>query len=593
MRIRSHALPLLSPLLLAWAASARAATVISVSHPTENLSIGQATATFIYGNVQPPDARLKINGEAVQLYKTGGFLAFLPVQPGTFTFHCEATLSTETVVFDRHIRVTAPLAASPSDRKFLDEDYTLPRADMELRSGDWVRVQLKATAGMKGTYDIKGVRENLPLVEQSTAGLYAGAYLLQPEDKADGAEIRFYLKGAPGRIKTTAKGKLSVLRGSPKIAYAWPAKAESVIVRTAPDSGYMMFLSTGTRVVIDGRVGGEARLLLSDGETGWAEASSLKFLPPDTPPPQTELGTIHTRAAVDGAQVKLSLSEKVPYTFEQPEPDLLKVRLYYTFAHVEWIVYDPQDKFVKEVRWRQPSKGVAEVEIHLAGPLWGFDGNHESGGLRVDLRRPPAFAAAPESPLKDRLIVLDPGHSPSDPGRVTPTGHTEREINLLEAMALKPLLEKEGAKVLLTRDTNDAEVPLHERVRLAVMNRADAYISLHNNALPNNVNPFEVPRGYSVFYYHPLSLGLARHVHEAYQKDFLDLADEGFRYGNLHVARTSLMPSVLVESAYFIFPEQEEMLLSESFNKKLAKTLLEGLRSFFAAEREAQKRAEP
>ncbi|MCX5789853.1 MAG: N-acetylmuramoyl-L-alanine amidase [Elusimicrobia bacterium] len=584
---------MLSPLLLAWAASARAAPVISVSHPTENLSVGQATATFIYGNVQPPDARLKINGTEVKLYKTGGFLAFLPVQPGTFTFHCEAALSTETAVLDRHVRVTAPLPPSPSDRKFLDEDATVPPADLELRPGDWVRVQLKATAGMKGTYDIAGVRNGLPLVEGSTAGLYLGAYQLQPEDKANGAEIRFTLKGAPGRIKTTAKGRLSVLHGGPKVATAWPLKADSVVVRTAPESGYMLFLATGTRVVVDGRVGGEARLRLADGETGWAEASALKFLPPGTPPPQTELGTIHTQAAVDGAQVKLSLSEKIPYTFEQPQPDLLKVRLYYTFAHVEWIVYDPRDQFVKEVRWRQPSTGVAEVEIHLAGPLWGFDGTQESGGLRVDLRRPPAFAAAPESPLKDRLIVLDPGHSPSDPGRVTPTGHTEREINLLEAMALKPLLEKEGAKVLLTRDTNDAEVPLHERRRLAVANRADAYISLHNNALPNNVDPFEAPRGYSVFYYHPASLAFARHLHVAYQKDFPDLADEGFRYGNLNVARMSLMPSTLVESAYFIFPEQEEMLLSESFNKKLAQTLLEGLRSFFAAEREAQKRAAP
>jgi N-acetylmuramoyl-L-alanine amidase len=41
------------------------------------------------------------------------------------------------------------------------------------------------------------------------------------------------------------------------------------------------------------------------------------------------------------------------------------------------------------------------------------------------------------------------------------------------------------------------------------------------------------------------------------------------------------MPAVLVESTYFIFPEQEQMLLDDAFQAQLARALCEGLRETF------------
>ncbi len=574
--------------MLPWAALlaslASAQPTLTVNYPNEKASLPAARGTFILGNVQPPEAKLKINGQDVALYKNGGFLAYVPIAAGTFTFHCEAALSTATAVVDRRVLVAKALLPSPADAKVLEDDFTLPKGDAVLRQGDWLNVQVKATAGMNGSFKLKGVTDDIPLREQTPAGLYVGAYQIQPGDKANGAEVRFDLKGAPGRIKTTAPGHVTIATDSPRVGYAWPEKLDTAVVRTGPGAGYMLFLSSGTKILVDGQLGTEARVRLSDAETGYVDASNIKYYSAGVPPPQATLTQVNTSASADGAVVKLSLGEKVPYLVEQVEPTLLRVKLYYTFAYVNWMIYDPADTFVQEARWRQDATKVAEVEIRLKAPLWGYQAGYEGGSLKLDLRRAPQIAPAPENPLKGRLIVLDPGHNPTDPGRVAPMGSTERELNLKTAVALRDILEKEGAKVFLTRVTNDAEVSLPERVRQAVNLRADAFISLHNNALPDGANPFEVPHGPSVFYYHPMSLELGRKLHDNLKRQ-IGMQDEGLRYGNLYVARLSLMPAVLVESLYFIFPEQEAMLNDPAFQSRLAQALADGLRDFFAEQR--------
>ena len=572
-----------------WAASpsqvpvSSSPLVIAVHYPKEGASVGAVRSMYLLGNVQPPSAQFKINGEAVVLYKNGAFLAYQPVAAGTFTFHCEASWSGQSVSLNRRIQAAKPLSASSTDAMVLEEDFLMPKKDAELRTGDWLNVQVKTAAGLKGFFKIKGIGREVPFVEVSPAGLYQGACEIQQGDETEGAEIRFVLKGKAGKIKGKVPGLLTILKNDPRVAEVNPGKFDSAVIRTGPGRGYYWFLPSGTRVLVDARSGDETRLRLSDNETGWTDSSNLEFLPAGTPPPSAVLSMIRTQAGKDGGSVHLVLGERIPYLVEQPRPDMLKVKLYGTYGHVNWMIYAPQDHFIRQTRWRQETTQVVSVEIELESPLCGYEAFYEPGGLRLELRAAPTLASLPASSLKDRTIVLDPGHSPSDPGRVTPMGSTERELNFKTALALKKLLEQEGAKVVMTREA-DLEVSLTERVRIAVRAKADAFISLHNNALPDGDNPFDGPRGFSVFYYNPLSLELARHIHRSYQKN-IPLADEGLRYGNLMVARMTAMPAVLVESAYFIYPEQEEMLMDSLFQERLAQSLLDGLRGFFEGAR--------
>ena len=49
----------------------------------EKASYGPNPATYILGNVQPPSSKLTINGKPVALHPKGGFLAFVPMSPGS------------------------------------------------------------------------------------------------------------------------------------------------------------------------------------------------------------------------------------------------------------------------------------------------------------------------------------------------------------------------------------------------------------------------------------------------------------------------------------------------------------------------------
>ena len=87
--------------------------------------------------------------------------------------------------------------------------------------------------------------------------------------------------------------------------------------------------------------------------------------------------------------------------------------------------------------------------------------------------------------LRIRRIMIDAGHGGTDPGTIGKMGTMEKEITLDIARRLKThLVEGRRYHVSMTRE-DDSTVPLHKRVILAREARADLFISIHVNHLPN------------------------------------------------------------------------------------------------------------
>jgi N-acetylmuramoyl-L-alanine amidase len=148
------------------------------------------------------------------------------------------------------------------------------------------------------------------------------------------------------------------------------------------------------------------------------------------------------------------------------------------------------------------------------------------------------------------------------------------------AQQLAPLLEREGARVVLTR-TDARPVALTARVPRADSAGADLLISLHNNALPDGINPF-TNQGASVFYNHPRALPLARAIQRRLVA-LTGLPDLGVARGDLALTRATWMPAVLTEGMFLMIPEQEAALRSAEGRRLYALAVLEGLRSFLLA----------
>ena len=99
----------------------------------------------------------------------------------------------------------------------------------------------------------------------------------------------------------------------------------------------------------------------------------------------------------------------------------------------------------------------------------------------------PLLHGARMPPLRtERVLVIDAGHGGRDGGTSSPFSRTvEKTYTLDWALRLQNLLLTNGWKVVMTR-TNDADLPLPERIAIADRCRADLFISLHFNAAPDN-----------------------------------------------------------------------------------------------------------
>ena len=94
-------------------------------------------------------------------------------------------------------------------------------------------------------------------------------------------------------------------------------------------------------------------------------------------------------------------------------------------------------------------------------------------------------------------MVLDPGHGGEKDGALSVEGRREKDITLQIARLLKKRLEKQGARVVLTRG-GDETVDLPRRAAIANAEEADLFVSLHLNSAPGG--PGSKARGIETYF---------------------------------------------------------------------------------------------
>jgi N-acetylmuramoyl-L-alanine amidase len=96
----------------------------------------------------------------------------------------------------------------------------------------------------------------------------------------------------------------------------------------------------------------------------------------------------------------------------------------------------------------------------------------------------PVVATAKPHPMRDIIVVVDPGHGGKDPGAIGAKGEREKDVVLSIAQLLAKRLKREkGFDVKLVRN-DDFFVPLRKRVDIARKHNADMFISVHADAAP-------------------------------------------------------------------------------------------------------------
>ena len=184
--------------------------------------------------------------------------------------------------------------------------------------------------------------------------------------------------------------------------------------------------------------------------------------------------------------------------------------------------------------------------------------------------------------LEERLIVLDAGHGGFDPGAIGIDGTREDELNLSVTKFLKTELESCGAEVIMTRTDGDAiadtkEKDMAERRRIIEQSGSDIVLSIHMNSFQENPDV----SGPVVLFMPGSELGET--LAQAVQQTLNDtLHASGIaRSKCLYVLESGNQPCILVECGYISNREEEQKLNQETYQKKVAKAICDGVRDFF------------
>ena len=599
---------------------------LRVAYPSEGARIAVRDSTFIFGQTGSGRAALTINGAAVEVAPNGAFLAFLPV-PADGVYRLQATRAAETVTEEIRVAVPARPPAGPAGAAIASVS---PSGALTIREGERVPVSVRATAGARVRVVLPDGTQ-APLVEsgavaeagdpadnfraagvqaRSATALYRGLVPVRSEWRlADTSVTRPRLAGpiarAPGgqvpdvkparppaspyvelvlgadTVRRPLQLNVAVLPGDlALVGVATPpanAPADWTVRGRIDVSGpFHYFWAPGTRFHITGERDNYYRVHLAGDLHAWVPAGDVRLLEPGTPPPASTISAVRFLAAPDYIDLRVPLSERLPYRIEQGEHSLT-LDVFGAISQVNFFQYGTLDPAIRRAVWSQPSDSVYRVVVDLAQPVWGYDVRFdEAGALILRIRRPPAID--PARPLAGLRIAVDPGHPPA--GAIGPTGLTEAEANLGISLQLEQLLQSAGAHVIMTR-RDDSPVELGARPRMAADSNAHVLVSVHNNAFPDGVNPF-TNNGTSVYYFHPHSIDLARELQAELLAE-LGLRDIGIGRADLALVRPTWMPAALTETMYLMVPEQEAALRDPAVQRRIAQAHVRALEQFLRA----------
>jgi N-acetylmuramoyl-L-alanine amidase len=589
--------------------------------PTDVVSAGDRS--FLFGSTGTGDARLTINGDSVRVWPNGAFLAWLPL-PADSVMRFELVAhrpSGERDTLSYSVR-RARRAAPPTGTLWIDSTSLMPRgrvwwpageylpvsvraaegADVRLRLADGTVIPLAASVGFDDVpWGIRAFdRDTANLQRPTRADRYVGVLRGRAVGADPGPLLGAEVTGCPrcrrrATAADTAAAVVEAIKGADTVRVRWPlhlALLDSLpavvefnddtagkgdtdrltIGRAAPGATYNWFWPTGTRANASGRLNGDLRIRLSGTSAAWVPAADAYLLPAGTPPVVASVGSVTLSPAGDRATLRIPLSERVPYQVTESD-SVLTVRLFGAVGDLDWMRYGGADPLVRQMQWQQASADEVTITVLLSQAVWGYRTRWDRSDLMLEIRRPPRINA--QRPLRGLLVVVDPGHPPL--GAIGPTGLTEAEANLAVALRLRTMLEQGGARVVMTRSTA-VPVDLAARPKLADSLGADLLISIHNNALPDGVNPF-TNNGTSVFYNQPRSIPLAREIQRALVRR-LGLRDLGFGRGDLALVRPTWMPAVLTEGMFMAIPEQEAALRSAAGQRLYAQAVYDGVVAF-------------
>ncbi len=218
------------------------------------------------------------------------------------------------------------------------------------------------------------------------------------------------------------------------------------------------------------------------------------------------------------------------------------------------------------------------------------------------------YVGKKESPNRNRIIVIDPGHQLKGSNALEPngpdseimkaevtwgskgvyTGQAEYELNLRVALLLRDELIRRGYSVVMIRETNNVDISNKERAEIANRYEAAAYIRIHANSWSDATmsgamtisqsarNPYPECAAH-----YPESARLAYCILESFCEQ-TGIGKQKIREMDDMTGTTwSRVPTTIVEMGFLSNRADDRLMATEYFRQEAAIGIANGLDEYF------------
>jgi len=546
---------------------------IKLVEPTSEQNNVKASRQYIVGSTCK-SCGLSINDQPVKVYPSGGFAFELNLKPGYTAFNIVAFFfffftSVKRVVYN----YTVP--PPPDTVKTLDiaSIEMIPEGNLYVRPGDRIKFRVKALPGAKVL-----VNKNIPLYEMPNnkmPGIYQGEYQVKETDSFLVSKMPVTITDSAGRSFTKESKNWISMFGPlvPDIAVT-KGRLAFLLFGLGDDrlgGAKIGYLDSMVMLKVTGKVGNKYKVQLSKYRTAFIEDDAVEFLPKGTYTPESLTGRWSVYGDDKFDYVQLGLSARLPYqSFQLTDPAKVVVDVFGATNNTNWITQLENTQEIKNVSYEQIEDEVFRITIELKhAQHWGHFIYYKGNTLVVKIRRQPQDLA-----LNKLIIGVDAGHGGSNVGAGGPTGSSEKMLALAVSLKLQQALEKEGAKVIMSR-SSEKFFDNRERILFYRDSLPDLLVSIHLNSA---ADPIRVT-GTSTFYRYPGFRNLSNFIY----KRMLELGLE--EHGNNSSFNFMLnspieYPNALVETLFISNPADEAKILDEKFQQQIADKVLQGIKDF-------------
>ncbi|MCC2545552.1 N-acetylmuramoyl-L-alanine amidase [Hymenobacter sp. BT175] len=475
-------------------------------------------------------------------------------------------------------RATAQ-SVPPRSAPLIESVETVPAASQWLQPGDRLQVRLKGRPGSRVTFLNGQPLTELPATAKGVRGVYQGTYVVRPGDTLQDRTLQFQLVTSDSsratahtlsriRFLNPNEPQLAVTRGA--LAYLNYGLGEDRL-----GGAKLGYLDSLVVLHVTGKVGDQYRVRLAEGQQAWVPLEVVRLLPRGgfVPTSLTSSWSVSGDSLYDYVQVPLDM--RLPYRSQLlTEPTRLVVDIFGATSNTNWITQRDGLRELGDVHYEQIQPDVFRMVLNLKHEQsWGYSIGYRRNTLVVRVKRPPARLR-----LKGLTVAVDAGHGGDNHGAVGASGVKEKDLTLAIALKLRRELEEQGARVLMTRET-DVSVDNGRRVLLLRKLNPDLLVSIHVNSSGS-----ASVQGTSTYYryvaFRPLSVALYEQMRQTGLKGFGNVGS--FNFG---LNGPTEFPNALVETAFVSNSEDEKRLADPAFQQQMAERITRGLADFLKGTR--------